>query len=74
MLAEAFVDLLKNFGVSMGFAVVGIVALIIGYLAFDKVCPIDFNHQLGENKNIAVAIVVAGFLIGVAIIVAHVVA
>lgn len=66
-------QILSNLGISFLFGILGIIIMIIGYLAFDKIIPADFNKEL-ENNNIAVAIVVAGMLIGIAIIVANVVA
>lgn len=67
-------DVLLNIGVSFIFGLVGIVLLIFGYWAFDKVLTrIDFNEEL-KNKNIAMAIVIAGFMIAIGIIISGVVA
>lgn len=66
-------DLINNLVISFLFGILGIVIMVLGYLIFDKVIPADFNKEL-ENNNIAVAIVVAGMLIGIAIIVSRVVA
>lgn len=52
--------------------IVGIIMMVIGYLVFDKIIPADFNKEL-EKGNIAVAIVVAGLLIGIALVVSRVV-
>lgn len=65
--------LLDDLGLSIAFGLVGIIIMVIGYLIFDKIIPADFNKEL-EKGNVAVAIVVAGFLIGIAIIVSRVVA
>lgn len=65
--------ILRNLGLSFVFGLLGILIMVIGYLVFDKVIPLDFNKEL-ENKNAAVAIVVAGLLIGIAIIVSSAVA
>jgi uncharacterized membrane protein YjfL (UPF0719 family) len=64
---------LKDVGLCLIFGVLGILIMAIGYKIFDWMIPLDFNKEL-ENKNLAVAVVVAGFLIGVAIIVSRVVA
>ncbi|WP_160678438.1 DUF350 domain-containing protein [Clostridium sp. C8-1-8] len=64
---------LANLGLSLLFGILGIIIMAIGYVVFDKVIPADFNKEL-ENKNTAVAIVIAGMLIGVAIIVSKVIA
>jgi uncharacterized membrane protein YjfL (UPF0719 family) len=66
-------DIINNLVISFLFGILGIVIMVLGYLIFDKVIPADFNKEL-ENNNIAVAIVVAGMLIGIAIIVSRVVA
>lgn len=66
-------DILTNLGISFLFGLVGIIIMVLGYWVFDKVIPADFNKEL-EKNNIAVAIVIAGMLIGIAIIVSKVVA
>jgi putative membrane protein len=58
---------------SLGYGVVGIVLLLLGYWLFDLVTPaINVQQELHE-KNLAVAIVVAALLLGVAYVAAHVV-
>jgi putative membrane protein len=55
------------------FGLVGIVLLLLGYYLFDLVTPrIDVQKELSE-KNMAVAVVVAALLLGIAYIAAHVV-
>ncbi|GKX65138.1 DUF350 domain-containing protein [Inconstantimicrobium mannanitabidum] len=66
-------NILTNLGISFLFGLVGIIIMVLGYWVFDKVIPADFNKEL-EKNNIAVAIVIAGMLIGIAIIVSKVVA
>ncbi len=66
-------SILQNLGLSALFGLLGIIILILGYIIFDKLIPLNFNKELGNN-NIAVAIVIAGLLIGIAIIVSRVVA
>lgn len=66
-------SILTNLGLSALFGLLGIIILVLGYIIFDKLIPLDFNKELGNN-NIAVAIVIAGLLIGIAIIVSRVVA
>ena len=56
------------------FGIIGIILLITGYVVFDKVLKkIDFDEEL-RNKNTAVAIVIAGFMIAIGIIISGVVA
>lgn len=64
---------LNNLGVSALFGLLGILIMAIGYIIFDKIIPLDFNKEL-EKNNVAVGIVIAGLLIGIAIIVSRVVA
>lgn len=66
-------EFLINAGLSIAFGIIGIVLLILGYNIFDKVLTkVDFNEELKKN-NIAVAIVIAGFMIAIGIIISSVV-
>jgi uncharacterized membrane protein YjfL (UPF0719 family) len=67
------VDVLNNLGLSALFGLLGILIMAIGYVIFDKMIPLDFNKEL-EKNNVSVSIVIAGLLIGIAIIVSRVVA
>lgn len=65
--------ILNNIVSSIIFGLIGIILLVFGYWFFDKVLTkIDFNQELKE-KNIAMAIVIAGFMISIGIIIAGVV-
>lgn len=52
------------------FGLAGIVLLIIGYYVWELVTPYNVRRELHENKNVAVAVVVAAFIIGMAIVIA----
>ena len=52
------------------FGVAGIALLIIGYYIWELITPYNLRRELQENKNVAVAIVVASFIIGMAIVIA----
>jgi putative membrane protein len=52
------------------FGIVGIVLLIIGYYLWELITPYNVRRELQENKNVAVAIVVAAFILGMAIVIA----
>lgn len=57
------------------FGLVGLVLVLLGFKAFDLVTPkIDVQKELTENKNIAVAVVAAAVIIGVAIVVSKAIA
>ena len=47
----------------------GIVLLIIGYYIWELVTPYNLRRELQENKNVAVAVVVAAFIVGMAIVI-----
>jgi uncharacterized membrane protein YjfL (UPF0719 family) len=52
------------------FGITGIVLLIIGYYVWEFITPYNLRREIHENKNSAVAIVVAAFIIGMAIVIA----
>ena len=65
--------ILLDAGLSIVFGILGIILLIVGYCVFDKVLTkVDFNEEV-KNKNVAVAIVIAGFMIAIGIIISGVV-
>jgi uncharacterized membrane protein YjfL (UPF0719 family) len=66
-------EILSNLGLSALFGLLGILVMAVGYIIFDKMIPLDFNKEL-EKGNLSVAVVIAGLLIGIAIIVSRVVA
>ena len=52
------------------FGLAGIALLIIGYYIWELVTPYNLRRELQENKNLAVAVVVAAFILGMAIVIA----
>jgi len=54
---------------SLIYGVVGIVLIIAGYKIFDWMTPIDVDKELGEKQNVAVAIVCAAVILGIAIVI-----
>lgn len=69
---EVILNALMNLALSLLFGAAGILILVAGYKIFDAIIPADFNKEL-EKGNIAVAIFLAGALIGIAIIVSQVI-
>lgn len=66
-------ELFGSLGTSIVFGLVGIILLIFGYWFFDMILTkIDFNEELKKN-NTAIAIVIAGFMIAIGIIISGVV-
>ena len=65
-----FADLVST----VAFGVVAILLIILGYVAFDKLTPkLDFDDLLNKG-NVALAIVVGSFLLGLCYVVGRVVA
>ena len=55
---------------SVVFGLLGIVLTVLGYKVFDWLTPgIRVEHELSEKHNIAVAIVVAAIILGIAIVI-----
>lgn len=63
------VDLVATFA----FGLITIVLMMIGYKVFDKLTPKTSFEDCLNNNNIAVAVVVAGLFIAVAIVIASVI-
>ena len=54
------------------YGAIGILMCVLGYVAFDKVAGLNLKHELVEDQNVAVGIMLAGAFIGIAIVVASV--
>ena len=58
---------------SLVFGLIGIVLLVVGYWLFDIITPrMDVQKELCEN-NLAIGVVIAALLLGIAYVAAHVV-
>lgn len=56
------------------YGLLGIALMLIGFKLFDAITPkIDVQKELAENKNVALAIVVAAMLIGLALMLGRVI-
>ena len=51
------------------FGLAGIILLIIGYYLWELITPYNLRREIHENRNVAVAIVVAAFILGMAMII-----
>lgn len=51
------------------FGLVGLILLFVGYYLWELLTPYNLRKELHENKNVAVAIVTAAFIVGMALIV-----
>jgi uncharacterized membrane protein YjfL (UPF0719 family) len=66
---DFFERLLSGFILSSVYGLLGIVLTVLGFKVFDKITPrMDIEKELAEKNNIAVAIVVAAIVLGVAYI------
>ncbi len=66
--------LLGDLAATVAFGVVAILLVLVGYKLFDRITPkLPFDEQI-KNGNIALAIVVGSFFLGVCYVIAHVVA
>ena len=52
------------------YGLIGIVLALAGYKIFEIVLPFDVRHELEEDHNMSVGIVLAAMVLGIAIIVA----
>ena len=64
-----FTDLVST----VAFGIVAILLIIVGYIAFDKLTPkLDFDDLLNKG-NVALAIVIGSFILGLCYVVGKVV-
>ncbi len=63
------VNEIRIFILSVVYAVLGMVLLWIGYKVFDLVTPTDMQKKIFEEGNVAVAIAVGAFILGLAIVI-----
>ena len=58
---------------TIAFGIVAILLVVLGYVTFDKLTPkLDFNELIAKG-NLAMAIVVASFILGLCYVVGRVV-
>jgi hypothetical protein len=63
---------LDTFLSTLVYGSVGILMCVGGYFVFDKIAGLNLKHELVEDQNTAVGIMLAGAFIGIAIVVASV--
>ncbi|WP_348824667.1 DUF350 domain-containing protein [Flavobacterium aestuarii] len=54
---------------SIVFSLLGIVILLIAYFILEKLTPENTWNQISKNNNVALAIVLASFIIGISMII-----
>lgn len=52
------------------YAAIGLIVFVVGFLLWDKFTPVDLWGEICENQNVALANLVAGIAIAIAIIIA----
>ena len=62
--------LLQAIGNVFLFALIGVMAAIVGFKLFDKCTPGHLGREIVEHQNVAAAIIGAAVILGVCIIVA----
>lgn len=55
---------------SVVYGLVGLVLLLIGYYSYELITPFSVKEELISHRNPAVGLVVAAFIVGMAIIIA----
>ena len=60
----------RQFAITMGFALLGIVAFAIAFFVVVKVTPFSLRKEIEEDHNVALAVVLGSVILGIAIIVA----
>lgn len=54
---------------SLLFAGIGIIVLVLSFIIIDKLTPYNLWKEIIEKRNVSLAIVVASFMLGLAIII-----
>lgn len=63
-------ELVPNLVDALIYAVVGMVIFLLSFLILDKVTPASLWHEIIEEHNTALAIMIGGISIGIAIVIA----
>ena len=63
-------DLGQNILSSAAFAGIGILVFAVAFFVMEKVTPFSIRKEIEEDHNVALAIIMSGVTIGIAIIIA----
>ena len=55
---------------SLAYAAVGLVVFAVGFWVIRKMLPFDVHKELEVDQNVAVGVVIASFILGLALIIA----
>ena len=64
-----FTPEIRAFVITVVYALLGMVLLFFGYRVFDWMTPGDTQKKIFEEGNVAVAILLGAFIIGLAIVI-----
>ena len=65
---DAFVDVVEQFPRGLIYVVMGVALLAIGRLAQDVVTPYKIQEQLRDKDNVALALSITGYYLGIVIV------
>lgn len=54
---------------SVAFAGVGLAVFAVAFWIMQKIAPFSFHKEIEQDQNVAVGVIIAGVMIGIAIIV-----
>lgn len=74
MAPDALNNLVSNIVAAVVFSAIGLLLFVLGFMVFDKLTPGSLWKELLEDQNSALAILMAGVAIALAIIIAAAVA
>ena len=66
---EAITQEIRPFVLGLVYALTGMVLLLAGYKLFDALTPTDMQRKIFEEGNVAVAITVGLFMLGLAVVI-----
>ncbi len=55
---------------TLAYAILGIVVAVVSYFIVDMIIPGKMGKQIGEDQNVAIAIVAGATILGICIIIA----
>lgn len=67
---EALETIGRQFLVTMGYALMGLLAFALAFIIIVKMTPFSLRKEIEEDHNVALSIVMAAVILGVAMIVA----
>ncbi len=60
---------IRIFVTSIVYAIAGMLLLLVGYRVFDALTPTDMQKKIFDEGNVAVAVTVGFFMLGIAVVI-----